>query len=81
MRTTLTIDDDVAALLDQEVQRTGQPLDETVNHLLRTRLQTTSTPSEPKPFVMQTRHLGLPPKWTSGCVAELIEMLEGPLHR
>ncbi len=81
MRTTLTIDDDVAMLLEKEMRRTGQPLKQTVNQLLRSGLQQASTPAKPKPFRVKARNLGLPAEWTSGCVQELIDMLEGPSHR
>lgn len=39
MRTTLTIDDDLAALLDRERERTGESLREVTNRLLRRGLQ------------------------------------------
>ena len=35
MRTTLTLDDDVAALLDRERQRTGESFRQVTNRLLR----------------------------------------------
>jgi hypothetical protein len=39
MRTTLTIDDDLAALLERERQRTGETFREVTNRLLRRGLQ------------------------------------------
>jgi hypothetical protein len=39
MRTTLTIDDDVAALVERERQRTGQTIRQVTNRLLRQGLQ------------------------------------------
>lgn len=39
MRTTLTLDDDVAAMLDRERQRTGESLRQVTNRLLRRGLQ------------------------------------------
>ncbi|HEX7159591.1 MAG TPA: hypothetical protein VF214_11290 [Edaphobacter sp.] len=81
VRTTLTIDDDVAALLEKEMRRTGQPLKQTVNQLLRSGLQQAAAPVKPKPFKVRARKIGLPSEWTSGSISELIEMLEGPLHR
>ena len=81
MRTTLTIDEDVAVLLQKEVRRTGDPFKVTVNRLLRRGLERGSTPPELKPFKVEPFHLDLPKQWTSGNVEELIEMLEGPLHR
>lgn len=81
MRTTLTIDDDVASLLQKEMRRTGQPLKTTVNTLLRSGLQQSAAPAKRKPFRVKARSIGLPKEWTSGSVSELIEMLEGPGYR
>jgi hypothetical protein len=39
MRTTLTIDDDVAALIERERQRTGETTRQVTNRLLRQGLQ------------------------------------------
>lgn len=44
MRTTLTIDDDVAALIERERQRTGETTREVTNRLLRQGLQRGRTP-------------------------------------
>ncbi len=81
MRTTLTLDDDVASLLQKEIRRTGLPMKQAVNNLLRSGLQQAAAPAKPKPFKIKTRALGLPKEWTSGSVSELIEMLEGPGYR
>lgn len=81
MRTTLTLDDDVASLLQKEMRRTGQPLKVTVNALLRSGLHHAAQPPKPKPFHIRTRRLGLPKEWTSGSISELIEMLEGPGYK
>jgi hypothetical protein len=34
-----------------------------------------------KPFRVTPIPLTLPKEWTSGCVSELLEMLEGPFYR
>lgn len=39
MRTTLTVDDDVAALMERERQRTGETMRQVINRLLRQGLQ------------------------------------------
>ena len=39
MRLTLTLDNDVAILLEKEVRRTGLPMKQVVNSLLRLGLQ------------------------------------------
>jgi hypothetical protein len=81
VRTTLTLDDDVASLLEKELRRTGQPLKQTVNNLLRAGLQQAAAPVKPPKFKIKARAIGLPKEWTSGSVSELIEMLEGPGYR
>jgi hypothetical protein len=77
VRTTLTLDDDVAALLKKEVGKSGQPLKRVVNRLLRLGLTATKQPIR-KAFVVKPIKLGLP---HFEKVEELIESLEGPDHR
>jgi hypothetical protein len=81
VRTTLTLDEDVANLLRKEIRRTGLPMKQAVNNLLRSGLQQAAAPVKPRKFKVKARGIGLPAEWTSGSVSELIEMLEGPLHR
>jgi Arc/MetJ family transcription regulator len=45
MRTTLTLDDDVAAELKRVARRTGRPFKELVNEALRAGLRTRSAPA------------------------------------
>ena len=80
MRTTLSLDDDVAKLLRRELRRSGTSLKAAVNHFLRLGLMA-SGKREPKPFVVHPRPLGLPPGLSYDNVEELIEALEGPAHR
>ena len=77
MRTTLTIDDDVAALLNKEVRKSGEPFKQVVNRALRTGLTAATKPVR-KPFVVKPMKLGLP---RFEKVEELLEYLEGPDHR
>lgn len=80
MRTTLTIDDDVAALLDQENRRAVEPMKQTINRVLRRGLVQGAKPTRPKRFVVKPiEGFRLPAEWTSGSVQELIDMVEG-LH-
>jgi hypothetical protein len=44
MRTTLTLDDDVAALIDRERRRSGESMREVVNRLLRRAARDQQTP-------------------------------------
>jgi hypothetical protein len=77
MRTTLSLDDDVAQLLKKEVRRTGSSFKEAVNRFLRMGLMASKQPVG-KPFRVKPWNLGLPPFEK---VEELLEYLEGPDHR
>jgi len=76
VRTTLTLEDDVAKLLEKEVRRTGDSFKRVVNETLRLGLAAAKSPR--KPFVVKPVNLGLPPFEK---VEELLEYLEGPDHR
>ena len=77
MRTTLTIDDDIAAMLKKESRRSGQPFKQVVNRYLRAGLTTPEKPSR-KLFKVTPINLGLP---HYDKVEDLLEYLEGPDHR
>jgi hypothetical protein len=79
-RTTLSLDDDVATLLNQETRRSGISFKEAVNHYLRLGLTAARQPSRKK-FVVKPLPMGLPPGLSYDNVGELLEALEGPLHR
>jgi hypothetical protein len=81
MRTTLTLDDDVAAKLDADVRRSGRSFKETVNYYLRLGLNTRKAAKDKKPFKVHARPLGQMPGLNYDDVAGLIEQLEGPLHK
>lgn len=80
MRTTLSLDDDVAKLLRGELRRSGASLKATVNHFLRLGLMATGK-QQRKPFVVHPRPLGLPSGLSYDNVEDLIEALEGATHR
>jgi hypothetical protein len=75
VRTTLTLDDDVASLLRREMRRSGDSLKAAVNHFLRLGLMSAGKQRN-TPFVVAPRKLGLPPGLSYDCVAELLENLE-----
>ncbi len=77
MRTTLTLDDDVAALLKKEARKSGEPFKRVVNRFLRVGL--TTKPPARKPFKVTPINLGLPRDFDK--VEELLEYLEGPDYR
>jgi hypothetical protein len=81
VRATLTLDDDVKAKLDQEMRKSGKSFKEVVNDYLRIGLDAQARTNPPKPFVVRTRPLGLKPGLSYDNVEELIELLEGPLHK
>ena len=80
MRTTLSLDNDVARLLEKESRRTGASFKEAVNHFLRLGLMAAKQPQR-KPFVVVPRDVGLLPGVSYDNVEELIEALEGPEHK
>ena len=79
-RTTLSLDYDVANLLNQEIRRSGGSFQEAVNHYLRLGLMAAKQPARKK-FVVKPLAMGLPPGLNYDHVAELLEALEGPLHK
>jgi len=82
MRTTMTLDDDVAAKLKAEARRSGRSFRETVNEMLRRGLSTRQSRSPKETFRVVTRDLGkLLPGLTLDSVADLLEQVEGPLYR
>jgi hypothetical protein len=83
MRTTLTLDDDVAAKLKAESRRAGRPFREIVNETLRQGLAASRrVTSQRRAFKIAARDLGnLKPGLSLDNVAELVEQVEGSLHR
>ncbi len=79
MRITLSLDDDVANLLKEEMRRSGSSLGQTVNGLLRLGLVASGSKAR-KPFVVTPLSLGLPHGMSYDNVEDLIEALEGPAH-
>ena len=80
MRTTLSLDDDVARLLNKESRRSGDSFKEVVNRFLRLGLIAAQRPPR-KSFVVAPRKLDLPPGLTYDNVEQLLDVLEGPAHR
>ena len=80
MRTTLTIDEDLAHLLNKEMRRSGSSFKEVVNRTLRQGFSASRQRAR-KPFVVTPRELGLPPGASYDSVEELLEVLEGATHK
>ncbi len=81
MRTTLTLDEDVAANLKAEARRTGRSWKEVVNETLRLGLVARRLLRPSQPFRVQARAWGLRPGLDYDRISELLEQLEGPLSR
>lgn len=82
MRTTLTLDEDVAGKLKSEARRSGRSFREIVNDTLRRGLATRRETKRGAPFRVMARDLGgLRPGLSLDNVADLLEQAEGPLHR
>ena len=82
MRTTLTLDDDVAAKLKAESRRAGRPFREIVNETLRRGLTSRRVTARRQAFKISARDLGdLKPGLSLDRVADLIEHVESSLHR
>ncbi len=79
MRTTLSLDDDVARLLTKEMRRSGSSFKAVRNHFPRLGLQVSNRRS-PKPFIVPPRKLGLPAGLTYDNVEQLLESVEGGTH-
>jgi len=79
MRTTLTLDEDVAARLRAEARRTGRPFKTVVNERLRMAFTQTAAVAELKPFKVESRSMGALLSFDN--IGAALEELEGPLHR
>jgi hypothetical protein len=76
MRTTLTLDPDVAAMLKKEMRQQKATLKETINKALRAGLQAApraETPSQP--YRMKALNLGKP-LMNLDCTSEILAMLD-----
>lgn len=83
MRTTLTIDDDVASLLEKENRRANEPMKQTVNRVLRSGLIQAANPPKPKRFVVKPLDTGLTAeqwkKWEGMKIEDILEEAERPV--
>lgn len=77
MRTTVTLDDDVAAALEQLRRERGLRLSQVLNDVVRAGL---SRPKDRKPFVQRSVDMGLALIDIRN-TADVIEYLEGPTAR
>jgi hypothetical protein len=80
MRTTLSLDDDVAAKLRELCRRTGESFKAAVNRVLRDGLNVRKLQRPEKPFRVKARALGLRPGVRLDNITELLEQLDGAGH-
>ena len=82
MRTTLTLDEDVAAKLKAISRRSGRAFREVVNETLRQGLVKAPSGPSAKPFKIRARDLGpLAAGLSLDNISELLDRVEGPRHR
>jgi len=81
MRTTLTLDDDIAARLQDEARKTGLPFKTVVNELLRAGLAQRTAMKAHKPFKVEPFSSKIAPGVCLDSISSLLEEFEGPWHR
>jgi hypothetical protein len=80
MRTTLTLDDDVAALLKRAVAKENRPFKEVVNQALRRSLTATAAPRDRAAFHTTGFDLGPSLVGSLDNVEEVLSRVEGEDH-
>ncbi len=82
MRTTLTLEDDVAAKLKAESKRSGRSIKEIVNEYLRLGFHAKKSDRKRPPFRVHARDMGeLRPGLSLDNIGELLEQIEGSTNR
>ena len=81
MRTTLTLDEDVAAKLRSEARKKGKPFKQVVNDALRQGLAVRTATRKATAFRVKARPMRLRPGLSLDSISSLIEQVEGPFHR
>jgi hypothetical protein len=82
MRTTITLDADVAEALKVEMRRRRtNNFKETVNEVLRQGLRARRELSSARPFRIRARRMGLRSGLNYDNTGELLEQLEGASHK
>jgi len=78
VRTTLTLDDDIAARLQAEARRSGLPFKTVVNEHLRAALAQRKALKVLPPFRVRPRHMGGPvPGQSYDNIGALLDEVEG----
>jgi hypothetical protein len=80
MRTTLTLDPDLASKARKGAARLGRPLKEVINAALRVGLDEILAPAKAKPYRTKPRPLGLRKGLNYDNISELLTRGEGEDH-
>jgi hypothetical protein len=80
MRTTLTLDPDVAAKAKKGAARLGKPLKEVINAALRAGLDEILSPPRARPYRTKPRPMGLREGFSYDNISELLARAEGEDH-
>lgn len=80
MRTTLTLDPDVAAKVKRGAKELGKPLKEVINAALRIGLDPVLNPPAARPYRTEPRPMGLRQGFSYDDIAELLSRAEGEDH-
>ncbi len=76
MRTTLTLDPDVAKRLESEMKRSGEGMKAVVNRALRLGLGMTDKPATPAAFTVEPHQFGFRPGTDLDRLNQLVDELE-----
>ena len=76
MRTTLTLEPDIADRVSREVRRTGLSMKDVVNQALRTGLGIGGKPPRPRPFRVEPHSFGFRPGIDLDRLNQLVDELE-----
>jgi hypothetical protein len=76
MRTTLTLDPDVAEFVRREMRRTGEGMKKVVNEALRAVAAGEGKPVKLEPFVVEAAPMGLRPGYDYDRMNQLYDELE-----
>lgn len=77
MRTTLTLEKDVAEQAKRAVAKLGKPFKQVVNEALRIGLEQIQRPAATKPYNYKPHKMGLRPGLNLDNIGELLAQVEG----
>ena len=80
MRTTLTIDDDIAVRVEEHRRRDAQSLKQVVNRLLREGLRHDQRPPEARKYRTKTHKLHMRPGFDAARLNRLVGEIETDTH-